>query len=94
MSVQNIIRKRLVVHGQVQGVGFRYRARYLATSCDITGWVRNEWDGTVVMEVQGSETQLQQMSRDLSNTRFIHVDAVEEEIIQVQEFESGFHIHY
>ncbi|MFR8717144.1 MAG: acylphosphatase [Faecalibacterium prausnitzii] len=32
--------------GQVQGVGFRYRARYAAQSLDLTGWVQNEDDGS------------------------------------------------
>ena len=49
------IRQRIVFHGRVQGVGFRYTAKYLARSMNLTGWVKNEYDGTVVMEVQGRE---------------------------------------
>ena len=49
------VRKHFVVHGKVQGVGFRYTAKYLALSLGLTGWARNEWDGTVTMEVQGRE---------------------------------------
>ena len=49
------IRKRIVFHGRVQGVGFRYTAKYLAQSLELTGWVRNDWDQTVTMEVQGRE---------------------------------------
>lgn len=44
------VRKHFVVHGKVQGVGFRYTAKYLALSLGLTGWARNEWDGTVTME--------------------------------------------
>ena len=33
------IRKRIVFHGRVQGVGFRYTAKYLAQSLELTGWV-------------------------------------------------------
>ena len=33
--------------GSVQGVGFRYRAQYAAQLLDLTGWVENNWDGTV-----------------------------------------------
>ncbi len=47
------VRKHFVFHGKVQGVGFRYTAKYLALSLGLTGWARNEWDGTVTMEVQG-----------------------------------------
>ena len=49
------VRKHIVFHGRVQGVGFRYTAKYLANSLNLVGWVQNEWDGTVTMEVQGRE---------------------------------------
>ena len=35
--------------GSVQGVGFRYRAQYAAQLLDLTGWVENNWDGTVAV---------------------------------------------
>ena len=44
------IRKRIIFHGRVQGVGFRYTAKYLARSLGLTGWVENEYDGTVILE--------------------------------------------
>ena len=34
-------------------MGFRYRARYAAQTLDLTGWVQNEDDGSVTLEVQG-----------------------------------------
>jgi acylphosphatase len=37
-----IIRKEIKFTGDVQGVGFRYRAKYAAGGCAVTGWVRNE----------------------------------------------------
>lgn len=43
------VRKHIVFHGRVQGVGFRYTAKYAASSLDLTGWARNEYDGTVTM---------------------------------------------
>ena len=45
----------MIFYGQVQGVGFRYRAYYAAYQLGLTGWVRNCWDETVEMEVQGDE---------------------------------------
>ena len=48
-------RKHIVFSGSVQGVGFRYRARHAADLYGCTGWVRNEWDGSVTMEIQGEE---------------------------------------
>ena len=52
------IRKRIVFHGRVQGVGFRFTAKHLANSLGLTGWVQNEYDGTVLMEVQGREPMI------------------------------------
>ena len=38
------IRYHVIFYGQVQGVGFRYRAYYAAYQLGLTGWVRNCWD--------------------------------------------------
>ena len=46
-----MVRKHFKITGRVQGVGFRYRAKYAASGMGLTGWVRNEWDGSVEMEV-------------------------------------------
>ena len=50
---EGTVRRRYTITGQVQGVGFRYRARYAAQTLDLTGWVQNEDDGSVTLEVQG-----------------------------------------
>ena len=46
-----MIRRHIVFTGSVQGVGFRYRARHATEMFSRTGWVKNEWDGSVVMEI-------------------------------------------
>lgn len=43
------IRYHVIFYGQVQGVGFRYRAYYAAYQLGLTGWVRNCWDETAVL---------------------------------------------
>ena len=48
-----MIRKRITFSGRVQGVGFRWRAEKAANMYRCTGWCRNEWDGSVTMEIQG-----------------------------------------
>ena len=40
--------------GQVQGRGFRYGCVVCAERAEVVGWVRNERDGSVTAEVQGS----------------------------------------
>jgi len=51
-------RKHIIVHGHVQGVGFRYFAMRAAQAAGVTGWVRNMWDGGVEIEVQGDKASI------------------------------------
>lgn len=39
--------------GRVQGIGFRHTMRHIAHDHPVTGWVRNEPDGSVLAEIQG-----------------------------------------
>ncbi|HEY2209756.1 MAG TPA: acylphosphatase [Gaiellaceae bacterium] len=46
-------RRRVVVHGFVQGVGFRFAVERAARSRGVAGWVRNQLDGTVEAVFEG-----------------------------------------
>ena len=59
------IRKRLVIAGQVQGVGFRPFIFRLAVELGLTGWVLNDASG-VTLEVQGTEAQVEEFIARLS----------------------------
>lgn len=48
-------------HGKVQGVFFRANCRDKARSLGVSGWVRNRSDGTVEMEAEGNENDLQEL---------------------------------
>jgi len=85
------IRKRIVFHGRVQGVGFRYTARHLAQSIGLSGWVRNEHDGTVLMEVQGREPMIFKLMEGLNRSMFIDISWIDSEDIPVEE-ETSFKI--
>ncbi len=54
-----MISKSLVFHGKVQGVGFRYFVTDIARDLEITGWVRNEYDGTVSAEITGQSENIE-----------------------------------
>ena len=84
------VRKHIVFHGRVQGVGFRYTAKYAASSLDLTGWARNEYDGTVTMEVQGREAMIDKLLVRLNHDRFISIDWMDAEEIQLRDDERGF----
>ena len=83
------IRMHIVFHGRVQGVGFRYTAKHLAYSLGLTGWVKNEWDQTVVMEVQGREMLINELLKGLNRNSFIDIGWIDTKEIPT-EIESCF----
>jgi acylphosphatase len=50
-----MIARRIVLHGRVQGVGFRYATAEAARVAGVRGWVRNRRDGTVEAWLQGDD---------------------------------------
>lgn len=49
------------VEGLVQGVWFRASTQREAVGLDLTGWVRNEMDGSVMLEAQGRPEGLEEL---------------------------------
>ena len=90
MSGRELLRKRLVFRGRVQGVGFRWRARAAAHNAGATGWVRNNFDGSVTMELQGDEAQIDRVVQSLDHDRYIRIDSMEVRRIPVDQEERGF----
>ena len=58
-------RVTVVVTGLVQGVSFRYYTRREAKQLGLTGWVRNEADGTVTVVAEGQSDSLRDLLRFL-----------------------------
>ena len=58
-----MIRRRVIVHGRVQGVFFRDTARRMAASRGVAGWVRNNPDGTVEAVFEGPADAVEAMLR-------------------------------
>jgi acylphosphatase len=70
--------RRFVVRGRVQGVGFRWFVEREAHILGISGWVRNNADGTVEVLAQGTSDQLSGLhSRLRQGPRAARVDDVE-----------------
>ena len=67
------IRRRYHFKGRVKGVGFRYKATYAARTLGLTGWVRNEYDGSVSMEVQGKAEYIDSLISKLFADRVIDI---------------------
>jgi acylphosphatase len=73
-----VIRRRVIVHGFVQGVFFRDSVRRRAATAGVTGWVRNNREGTVEAVFEGERSAVEQLvdfSRE--GPRGARVDRVE-----------------
>ena len=85
-----IKRKHIVFYGSVQGVGFRYRVRLAAGLVGCTGWVRNEWDGSVSMEIQGTESAIDQVILAIERGHYVQIDNMDVKELELIEDEHGF----
>ena len=90
--MREIVRKRILFTGRVQGVGFRWLARHAAEALGLTGWVRNEYDGSVTMEIQGIEAGIDRLLAELSSGRYIDIQNMEIRKITVDEEERSFRV--
>ena len=84
------VRKHFCFYGNVQGVGFRSRARWMASGLGLTGWVKNEWDGSVEMEVEGAEADIDQLILFLQNRTYIWIEDMKVKSMPLQG-EYGFY---
>ena len=89
---QKIYRYEMRFYGQVQGVGFRYKACHAASMEGVTGWVHNEWDGTVLMQVQGTLAQISKVVRIIEERIFGGIDRIEKKTLELEKYEGCFSI--
>jgi acylphosphatase len=83
MPAEPPIRRRAIVHGNVQGVFFRDSTRQHADAHGVAGWVRNRSDGAVEAVLEGAPDAVQQVLSFLetgpSHASVDHVDVSDEE---------------
>jgi len=89
-----MIAKRVIFSGRVQGVGFRYTTREIATGFDVVGAVRNLPGGTVELEIMGEtdevEAYLAEITEESPVAHFIKEVQIEK--IALLENARGFRI--
>ena len=90
--MDEIKRYRIIFYGDVQGVGFRWRARTAAASLGLTGWVENEWDGTVVMEIQGPDPMIDRLLAQIDSGSFIRIDRMQKFQLRIDPSERRFRV--
>lgn len=78
----SLYRKRIVLSGRVQGVGFRFYTIRLSEAFDVGGYVRNLPDGSVEIVAEGSRDQvdsfLERASKGPSSARVTEIKSYEE----------------
>ena len=87
------IRKHIIFYGRVQGVGFRYYAVQKANQLGLTGWVKNLYDGSVEMEVEGQEELIDQLIIFLQNRTYIWIERIDAKKISLQQDRSFCEIY-
>lgn len=86
---------RARVRGVVQGVGYRASTERRARQLGLSGWVRNERDGSVVLEAQGPTHAVTELEAWLRlGPPMAEVEGVEAEELAVVEGERGFGVRY
>jgi acylphosphatase len=89
----------MIVHGRVQGVGFRFTVMQKAMEEGINGWVRNREDGTVEIEAEGTKEQLDHFIQTIKTgltgvNRFIKITDLEIEFREETKGYPDFRIRY
>ena len=92
--MSSIVREHMTFEGRVQEVGFRYKMRLLAGCYGVTGWVRNEYDGSVSAELQGLPEELDLILQEIRQDRYIRIDRIVRKKISLEEAEAGFRERY
>ncbi|WP_421378717.1 acylphosphatase [Bacillus salacetis] len=60
-------RVHLLIEGHVQGVGFRYYTKSKADELDLSGWAKNLANGSVEIEAQGKESNIEEFVTFVKN---------------------------
>jgi acylphosphatase len=96
MSDQSSLIRRIhfTVKGRVQGVGFRYWTQNLASELQLSGWVKNQYDGSVEGEAQGAQDKVQRFAELLhQGPGFSRVEDVHTYFMEPKG-NDGFHVRF
>ena len=85
------VRRRWRFTGRVQGVGFRYFSACAAQNLGLTGWVANNWDGSVTLEAQGEPAQLDKLVPMIERIcRWGRIEGMTVDNLPLEDHEYGF----
>lgn len=88
-----MISLQVFYEGNVQGVGFRWSVRHIATGFDVTGWVRNLHDGRVEMQISGDQSEVFSFLDAIKNSELSsHIRRQQEIKLESRPVARGFEI--
>ena len=61
----NSVGAQLTIRGLVQGIGYRYYCYRAASSLGLTGWVKNNPDGSVLVMAEGDRSLVEELIKEL-----------------------------
>lgn len=88
------IRKEFHFEGNVQNIGFRFEVQSHAMPLGITGYAKNNDDGSVTAQLQGKPSDIHKVILDLQNIDRIQIDSMTEKEIPLDYYEKDFSIIY
>lgn len=86
--------RRVVFHGQVQGVGFRYSTHRIAQRFDVSGYVKNLRDGTVEAVICGGDRSIESFVAAVEAHFRVNITRIDSERFEPQERYDAFSIRH
>ncbi|MHC4885585.1 MAG: acylphosphatase [Planctomycetota bacterium] len=88
------IQMRVTFRGRVQGVGFRWTTKALAEDYDVSGYVRNQPDGSVLLVAEGTRREVEHLLDALRLRMAGHIREETCETAPPTHHHTGFHIAF
>ena len=74
------MKKKFIFYGQVQGMGFRFRAAMLSGKYNISGWVENNDNGSVTLVAEGAKKNIESLINNLKDYFQDNIENIQESI--------------
>ena len=87
--MENKTRKQFGLREACRALDSRYRMSQLARHYDVTGWVRNEYDGSVSAELQGRREAIDEIIARLREDSYIYLDRVSRQKLELKRRGAG-----
>jgi acylphosphatase len=87
-------RREIYYSGRVQGVGFRYTVRSLASHCAVTGFVKNLPNGRVQLVAEGTAGEIDALLAEIRSQMGDYIHNMEENSLPATGRFRGFEIRF